>query len=262
MRACGAAPQRSSCSDRSVTRRHRPRIAPFHRPAPIKIILEFDGYLLCHPGLLAALEIPAPRSTVLAAGTYGAGSRSQRMHPPSRTRSAQPRRPAPRTRCVPIANENRLVVPDALATTIKRNSSAAWRCRLHGADRQQRGQVLESIHGLPPRRASSSAAPHPGLVVSGRLPLAAVWPVPCPATQRERESRLLSAGGRAYRRIGASEGDADRLGLYAQIILIWVVAPVPLSRSALVRGRCCSCWAGAGLRQHKRSYSGASPSGR
>ena len=114
---CELAAQRSSCSDRSHTRRHRPRIAPFHRPGPIKIILEFDGYLLCHPGLLAALEIPAPRSTVLAAGTYGAGSRPQRIHPPSRTRSAQPRQPAPRTRCVPIAYENRLVVADVSPAT-------------------------------------------------------------------------------------------------------------------------------------------------
>jgi hypothetical protein len=43
--------------------------------ATIEIILEFDGYLLCHRGLPAAPEIPAPRSTALAAGTYGAGSR-------------------------------------------------------------------------------------------------------------------------------------------------------------------------------------------
>jgi hypothetical protein len=47
----------------------------FSRRAPIKIILEFDGYLLCHPGLPAALEISPPRSTVLAAGIRGAGSR-------------------------------------------------------------------------------------------------------------------------------------------------------------------------------------------
>src|SRR5690349_1381646 len=79
--------------------------------ALIKIILEFDGYLLCHPGLLAALEIPAPRSTVLPAGIHGAGSCPQRMHPPSRTRSAQPRASRHRAPGVPIAYENRLVEP-------------------------------------------------------------------------------------------------------------------------------------------------------
>jgi len=54
--------------------------------ATIEIILEFDGYLLCHPGLPAALEIPAPRSTVLTAGTYGAGSRltGRTTHPAER----------------------------------------------------------------------------------------------------------------------------------------------------------------------------------
>src|SRR6266566_3948148 len=30
------------------------------RRAPIKIIFELDGYLLCHPRLLAALGLPAP----------------------------------------------------------------------------------------------------------------------------------------------------------------------------------------------------------
>jgi len=49
----------------------------------------------------------------------------QRMHPPGRTRSAQQRASRRRAPGVPIANEDRLVVPDVLATAIKSASSVA-----------------------------------------------------------------------------------------------------------------------------------------
>src|SRR5689334_6114983 len=42
------------------------------RRTPIKIIFELDGYLLCHPRLLAAPGLHRTRSTVTAAGTRGA----------------------------------------------------------------------------------------------------------------------------------------------------------------------------------------------
>jgi hypothetical protein len=50
----------------------------------------------------------------------------QRMHPPGRTRSAQQRASRRRAPGVPIANEDRLVVPNTLGTTIKLTSSASW----------------------------------------------------------------------------------------------------------------------------------------
>jgi hypothetical protein len=72
-------------------------------------------------------------------------------------------------RSVPSANEDRLAVPDALATTIKITRSAAWGCpRAWHRRATASGQVLQPIY----RPAWRSAGLPPGLPVSGRLPLA------------------------------------------------------------------------------------------
>jgi hypothetical protein len=56
-----------------------------------------------------------------------------------RSRHESPRRvrrpiPSQLRRGMPVAREDRLVVPDGLATTIKTTRSATWRCPLAGAD--------------------------------------------------------------------------------------------------------------------------------
>ena len=93
------------------------------RGAPIKIILEFDGYLLCYPGLLAAPGLPAPRSTVMAAGTEVPPSTSTdalaRHSAIKRHRDSPRREPG-----VPIANEDPLVSYLTLWVTIKLTCSA------------------------------------------------------------------------------------------------------------------------------------------
>jgi hypothetical protein len=71
------------------------------RRAPIKIIFELDGYLLCHPGLLVALGLPAPYKI------HGNG-RGVPVAPPATPTdtparpgaiSSAPRQPAPRQVC-------------------------------------------------------------------------------------------------------------------------------------------------------------------
>jgi hypothetical protein len=148
VRACGGTLRRSSCSDRSHTRRHRPRTAPSRLPGPIKIILEFDGHLLCHRGLLATLGLSAPYKINCNGRGYPRRRQPpQRMHPPGRPRSAQQRTSQRRAPSVPIASENRLVVSDGLATTIKVTSSATWRCPLAGRRwATASGQVLRPIY--------------------------------------------------------------------------------------------------------------------
>jgi hypothetical protein len=72
----------------------------------------------------------------------------------------------------PIANGDRLVLPDTLGTTIKLTSLATWRCPLawpRPATASGTGAVAY-IYGLPSWRAARSAAPVPGLTVSGPAP--------------------------------------------------------------------------------------------
>ena len=86
------------------------------RRAPIKIIFELDGYLLRHPASwLRWGYLHRTRSTVMAAGTRGAAIQFNRCARPGAISSAA-RQPAPG---VPIANEERLVEPDSLGTTIE-----------------------------------------------------------------------------------------------------------------------------------------------
>jgi hypothetical protein len=51
------------------------------RRAPIKIILEFDGDLLCHPGLPAAPGLPACLATQQPGQYLGTGRGWQRSRP-------------------------------------------------------------------------------------------------------------------------------------------------------------------------------------
>jgi hypothetical protein len=97
--------------------------------------LEFDGHLLCHPGLLAALGY-LRQDQLQWRGYRGTASHSCGCTRPagSDQLSSASRR---RALVVPIADENRLVVADALGTTIKSTGMGS-------------GQVLRPRHGLPP----------------------------------------------------------------------------------------------------------------
>jgi hypothetical protein len=99
------------------------RIAPSHPPGPIEIILEFDGHLLCHPSLLAALGY-LRQDQLQWHGYRGTASHCCGCTRPagSDQLSSASRR---RALGVPIANENRLVLADALGTTIKSTSMAS-----------------------------------------------------------------------------------------------------------------------------------------
>ena len=141
--------------------------------APIKIIFELDGYLLCHPRLLAALGPPAPYKI-----NCNGRRHPRRRHPGQRMRRPGAISSAPRQPCavpgVPIAYENRLVVPDTLGTTIKLISSASWRGPLTWRQRTTAsGAVLSPIYrtgrpdGVEIRWPRASA-------LADRLPLATV----------------------------------------------------------------------------------------
>src|SRR6478672_8920370 len=81
--------------------------------APIKIIFELDGYLLCHPRLLAALGLPAPcKINCNGRGYLRCRHPVQRMRPAGSDQLSS----APG---MPITHKDRLVAADALGTTIK-----------------------------------------------------------------------------------------------------------------------------------------------
>jgi hypothetical protein len=109
---------------------------------------------------------------------------------------------------VPIANENRLVVPDALATTIKTASPASWRCTLAWcwpATASETGAVAYIYHlrsytcfetCWSPSRASDQRTRLPLATASGGL---------------GARLRNLSAAGGSLALAGTPNADYERL---------------------------------------------------
>ena len=128
-----------------------------------------------------------------APGPRGAIGRG-RAPSPSRCLSPVPAGSALRHPDVPIANENRLVVADALGTTIKSTSMAGWRCPLPWRRRATAAATCCDLYTAC-RRDLPRALPLPnrGLPVIGPVHCGYSQPgTGCLATQCERGSGALS----------------------------------------------------------------------
>jgi hypothetical protein len=132
---------------------------------------------------------------------------------------AHPRRGAGRS--VPITYEDHLVVPDALATTIKTTSPAAWRCTLAWcwpATASEAGAVAY-IYDLRLYTTSGRDVLRDLLVP---LPgFRSADPAPCPATQSERGRSSLRSQARRSCRVCAADCGAGRTRGRAQIPEFW-----------------------------------------
>ncbi len=168
-RACGGTPRRCLCSDRSHTRRHPPQTAPSGPPGPHQDHLGVPAVIFC--AISASWLYWAIRTKINCNGLGYQRRRppNQRMHPPGRTRSAQ-RAPVGAALKVPIADEDRLVEPDTLGTTIKLTSPASWGSPLAWRRRTtaSRGRCFHLYIGSAVVTCTRSAGP--GLLVNGPAP--------------------------------------------------------------------------------------------
>jgi len=169
-RACGGTPRRCLCSDRSHTRRHPPQTAPSGPPGPHQDHLGVPAVIFC--AISASWLYWAIRTKINCNGLGYQRRRppNQRMHPPGRTRSAQ-RAPVGAALKVPIADEDRLVEPDTLGSTIKLTSSASWGSPLAWRRRTtaSRRRVLSPIYRVG-RRDVPRDPLAPGFWLTDRLP--------------------------------------------------------------------------------------------